>query len=84
MPASYIIDIMEKINCDDRYNLTIVAFHIARTYKVSPAKALELLNSNQVNFKDVEELFIKSLQKIQPEEAKNTIKDMPFDPWKFR
>ena len=72
MTASYIIDIMRKLNYNQKYKLTILAINVAKVRGVSAVKALQLIESGEVDLKDVEESFIKSLQKIQPEEAENT------------
>ena len=72
MTASYIDDIMRKLNYNQKYKLTRLIINVAKVRGVSAVKALQLIESGEVDLKDVEESFIKSLQKIQPEEAENT------------
>ena len=62
------VDIMRKLNCNDSYMLTLSIINVARVRGVSPVKAVQLINSGEVDLKDVEEFIIKSMQKVQPEE----------------
>jgi len=70
MTATYIIDIMRKLNDNNRYKLTFFAINIARVRGVSPVKAIQLIESGEIDLKDVEEFVIKSLQKVQPNKDK--------------
>lgn len=72
MTASYIDDIMRKLNYNQKYELTMLVINVARVRRVSAVKALQLIESGEIDLKDVKESFIKSLQKIQPKEEENT------------
>ena len=72
MTASYIDDIMRKLNYNQKYELTMLVINVARVRRVSAVKALHLIESGEIDLKDVKESFIKSLQKIQPKEEENT------------
>ena len=71
MTASYIIDIMRKLNYHQKFKLTIFARNVAKVRGVSAVKALQLIESGEIDIKDIEEYVIKSLQKVQPKEDKN-------------
>jgi hypothetical protein len=66
MTATYIIDIMRKLNDNNRYKLTFFAINIARVRGVSPVKAIQLIESGEIDLKDVEEFIIESMQEVQP------------------
>ena len=69
--GTYAVDIMRKLNYHEKFKFTMLARHVAKIKGVSPVKALQLIESGEVDLKDVEEYAIKSLQKVQPEEDKN-------------
>ena len=71
MSRTDVVDIMRKLNYHQKFKLTILARHVAKVRGVSPVKALQLIKSEEVDLKDVEESFIKSLQTVQPKEDKN-------------
>ena len=50
----------------------MLVINVARVRRVSAVKALQLIESGEIDLKDVKESFIKSLQKIQPKEEENT------------
>ena len=66
MTATYIIDIMRKLNDNNRYKLTLFAINIARVRGVSPVKAIQLIESGEIDLKDVEEFIIENMQEVQP------------------
>jgi len=69
--GAYAVDIMRKLNYYEKFKLTILARDVAKVRGVSPVKALELIESGEVDLKDVEAHVIKSLQKVQPKEDRN-------------
>ena len=71
MSRTDVVDIMRKLNYHEKFKLTILARHVAQVRGVSPVKALQLIESEEVDLKDVEEYAIKSLQKVKPKEDKN-------------
>ena len=68
MSRTDVVDIMRKLNYHQKFKLTILARHVAQVRGVSPVKALQLIESEEVDLKDVEAHVIKSLQKVQPKE----------------
>ena len=64
--GAYAVDIMRKLNYHEKFKLTILARNVARVRGVSAVKALELIETGEVDLKDVEAYVIKSLQKVQP------------------
>jgi len=62
---------MKKLNFYDEFKLTLFAINIARVRGISPVKALQLIESGEIDIKDVEEFIIKSMQKVQPAEDEN-------------
>ena len=71
MSRTDVVDIMRKLNYHQKFKLTILARHVAKVRGVSPVKALQLIESEEVDLKDVEESLIKSLQTVQPKEDEN-------------
>ena len=69
--GAYAVDIMRKLNYHQKFKLTIFARNVARVRGVSAVKALQLIESGEIDIKDIEEYVIKSLQKVQPKEDKN-------------
>ena len=67
MTTTYVTDLMRKLKYDERYKLTLFLINIARVRKVSAVKAIQLIESGEIDIKDVEEFIIKSMQKVQPE-----------------
>jgi len=68
MTATYIVDLMRDLNYNERYKLTLFLINIARVRKVSAVKAIQLIESGEIDIKDVEEFIIESMRKVQPEE----------------
>ena len=66
--GAYAVDIMRKLNYHQKFKLTIFARNVARVRGVSAVKALQLIESGEIDIKDIEAYVIKSLQKVQPEE----------------
>ena len=64
--GTYALDIMRKLNYHQKFKLTIFARNVARVRGVSAVKALQLIESGEIDIKDIEEYVIKSLQKVQP------------------
>jgi len=68
--GTYVLDTMKKLNYHEKFKLTIFARNVAKVRGVSAVKALQLIDSGEIDIKDIEEYVIKSLQKVQPKEDK--------------